>query len=177
MKKIKILCANGLEECEALLIYDLLKRAKFDVQLVNIHNEKEVLSSHGLTFKTDVELSNMENDYDGIFLPGGLVGSDNLRKNETVINTIKKAYADKKLVTAVCAAPDILAEIGLVNDLEFTCYPGCDHHKKASDKKTVQKENIITGKALGACFNLAYEIINYFQGKEYAQSILDQVHF
>lgn len=177
MKKIKILCANGLEECEALIIHDLLKRAKFDVQLVNIHNEKEVLSSHGLTFKTDIELDKITDDFDCLFMPGGLVCSDNLRKNKEVIKILKKAYEDKKLISAVCAAPDIFAEIGLVDDFEFTCYPGCDHHKKASEDKIVKKENIISGKALGACFNLAFEIIKYFSDEKYAQSILDQIYF
>lgn len=79
-----ILCANGLEECEALLIHDLLSRAQFEVKLVNTMEQDEVISSHNLTFKTDIKLSEANHDVDAIFLPGGLNGSQNLRDNQKV---------------------------------------------------------------------------------------------
>lgn len=177
MKKVKILCADGLEQCEALIVHDLLKRAMFEVDLVNIHDRDEVTSSHLLNFKTNQKLSELNDDFDALFLPGGLVGTNHLRNNQTVRKLVKDTYEAKKLVSAVCAAPDIFADLGLVGDLEFTCYPGCDLHAKASNEKVVKKGNIISGQALGASFHLAYEIIKFLNGEEAANATLNEVYF
>lgn len=176
MKKIKILCADGLEECEALIIYDLLTRANIDVKLVNIHNKENIISSHNLNFKTQENIDDLK-EYDGIVLPGGLKGVENLRSNNKVLNLIKQASNTNKLIASICAAPDILKEVNLVDDGQFTCYPGCDYHGKAKKDDLVIKDNIITAKALGASFKLAFEIIKYLSNKEDAQNIFNQIYY
>lgn len=65
----------------------------------------------------------------------------------------------------------------MVQDLEFTCYPGCDYHKKASTANIMIKDNIITAKALGASFELAYEMIKALSDEEKAKSVINQVYY
>ncbi len=178
MKNIKILCADGLEECEALIIHDLLKRSGMNVKLVNIHNKEKITSSHNLVFYTDEKLNEIKlSDIDGIVLPGGLNGTNNLRNNEKIISIIKKINENKKLIAAICAAPDILAQINLVEENKFSCYPGCDYHLKANKNDISINDNIITAKALGSAFKLAKVIIEYLLNDEIAKNTLEQIYY
>ena len=75
--KVGIICAPGLEECEALLVYDLLYRSGIDVKLVGL--EDEITSSHNVSFRTDIHIDNFNyQDYNAIILPGGMPGTLNL---------------------------------------------------------------------------------------------------
>ncbi len=173
---IGIICADGLEECEALLIYDLLFRAKLNPQLIGL--KKEVTSTHNLTFKCDLEINEFNyQNYDAIILPGGLPGTYNLEKNEKVQEIIDYFVKNNKLIAAICAAPSILIHKGLLNDNEFTCYPGFEENKKAKDVKAVLHNNFITAKGLGAEFEFAYEIIKYLDSEEKAKEILRKIQY
>lgn len=173
---IGIICADGLEECEALLIYDLLYRAKLNPKLIGL--EKEVTSSHNLTFKCDLKIDEfIYQNYDAIILPGGIPGTYNLEKNEKVQEIIDYFVKNNKLVAAICAAPSILIHKGLLNDNEFTCYPGFEENKKPKDVKAIRHNNFITAKGLGAEFEFAYEIIKYLDNEDNAKEILKKIQY
>ena len=173
---IAILCADGLEECEALLIYDLLFRANLNPKLIGL--EKEITSSHNLTFKCDLQISEfIYQNYDAIILPGGIPGTYNLEKNEKVQEIIDYFVENNKLIAAICAAPSILIHKELLNDNEFTCYPGFEENKKAINIKAIRHNNFITARGLGAEFEFAYEIIKYLENEEKAKEILNKIQY
>lgn len=176
LMKVGIICAEGLEECEALLINDLLIRSGIKTKLIGL--EKEIKSTHNLTFKCDVEIKDFDyQNYDGIILPGGLPGTYNLEKNKKVQEIIDYFASKNKLIAAICAAPSILIHKGLLKDNEFTCYPGFESGFKSKETKVTKHNNFITGKGLGAEFEFSYEIIKYLLNEEKAKETLKKIQY
>ena len=50
MKKVGIFMADGCEEIEGLTVVDIVRRAKLEMTTISITDEKEVTSSHNVTF-------------------------------------------------------------------------------------------------------------------------------
>lgn len=176
--KAAIFCADGLEECEALIVMDLLKRAGLHVDLVAMEGDLEVVSSHGLHFKADILFEDMAQDaYDALILPGGLKGTETLSKNEALIALLRQYEKDGKLIAAICAAPSIFVKNGLVKDDGFTVYPGFECGLTSTGEKATVVKNVITGKGVGAAFEFSYEIIKKLLGEEKAEAILKETQY
>ena len=174
--KIGIICAPGVEECEALLVYDLLYRAKLDVKLIGL--EKQIESSHKVIFNTNMTIDEFDyQNYDCVILPGGMPGTLNLEANTTVQKIIDYFVENNKLIAAICAAPSILNHKGLLKEERFSCYPGFECGLKSSDKKAIKEGNIITAKGLGAEFEFAYEIIKALINEQVAKETLEKVQY
>ncbi len=174
--KVGIICAMGLEECEALLVYDLLYRAKIDVKLIGL--EKQIESSHKVVFNTNMTIDEFDyQNWDCIILPGGLPGTLNLEANEKVQKIIDYYIENNKLIAAICAAPSILNHKGLLIEERFTCYPGFECGLKTANVKAIKQGNIITAKGLGAEFEFAYEIIKALTNEENAKEVLEKVQY
>ncbi len=174
--KVGIICAPGLEECEALLVYDLLYRAGIETKLIGL--SKEIESSHKVTFKTDYTIDEFDyQNYDCVILPGGIPGTNNLEANNTVQEIINYFMKENKLIAAICAAPSILNHKGLLKEEKFACYPGFECGLKQSGKKAIREGNIITAKGLGAEFEFAYEIIKALESEEKAKEVLAKIQY
>lgn len=168
--KIMVFLADGFEEVEALTVVDYLRRVDIEVDMVSINKGKNVKGAHGIEVLADkvVEGLDME-DYKGAVIPGGLPGATNLQKNSHVINIVKKLHDKGKLLAAICAGPIVLAEAGVIEDKNFTCYPG--FHKEIGvghyvDENTVRDKNVITGKGPAFAVDFALEIVDYLLGKD-----------
>ncbi len=174
--KTMILCAPGLEECEALMTFDLLKRAGIETDLVGLSDT--ITSSHGLHFTPDRLIEDIDPEvYDCLVLPGGMPGTKNLENSERVQSFIDLFLKEGKLVAAICAAPSILLHKGLLKDREFTVFPGFESGLIPSDKKAVKTGNIITAKGLGAVHEFACLIISSLINEEKAQEVLKQIQY
>ncbi len=174
--KALILCANGLEECEALVTYDLLFRAKIDVKLIGL--EEKIVSSHNVEFLPHILIDNLDySNYDCLILPGGMPGTRNLESNLKVQEMIDYFISHDKYVAAICAAPSILKHKGLLNEGKFICYPGFEEEMKTADCKAICDNKIITAKGLGAAFEFSYEIIKHLINEETAKEVLRQIQY
>jgi len=166
MKKVIILLADGFEEIEALTVVDVLRRADIVCDIVSLGDVK-VMGSHGIVVKYDKTISDGNLDqYDGIILPGGQPGSDNLKEDVRVIELVKDYFATGKLVAAICAAPIVLAEAGILNGRACTCYPGYEgeldqNNAIVKEDLVVKDENIITSRGPATALEFSYEILNY----------------
>lgn len=165
-----VFLAEGFEEIEALTQTDVLKRAGIDVINVGVTGEF-VKGAHGIVVKSDISLSDAfeKNDAEGIILPGGMPGTTNLFESEKLNIMIKKAYDEKKLIAAICAAPSILGKLGLLKGKKATCYPGFEETlfgAKISKKNVVKDENIITSRGAGTAMEFALSIAEYITGKK-----------
>ena len=175
MKAI-IIINNGLEECEALVTYDLLFRAGIEVELVGFTNE--VLSSHNVTFKAHKLLDEINpNDYDCLILPGGMPGTKNLENDQRVQDMIDLFVKQDKYIAAICAAPSILIHKGLLKNNKFICYPGFESGLLPANEKAVQDNKFITAKGLGAVFEFSYLIIKNLINENKAKQILNQIQY
>ncbi len=174
--KVAIFNANGTEESEAIVTYNLLKRAHVDVDMISINDTKEVLSSHNLKYLCHKTIDEVNmNDYAAMVLPGGMPGTINLQNNKVIDKWIDSFNEEKKLICAICAAPSILISKGLVNDEEFIVFPGFEKGKRPADAYVCQKDNIITAKSLAHAFNFAKLIIANLTSEESAEEVIEEI--
>ncbi|MBR5515902.1 MAG: DJ-1/PfpI family protein [Clostridia bacterium] len=171
-----IFLANGFEEIEALCPYDLLLRANIEVKTVSINETEAVIGTHGIEIKADTTIDKLDlnEDFCGIMLPGGLPGSSNLEACAAVQDFITRAYSENKLISAICAAPFILGNRNLLNGKKATCFPGFEDKLAGAvvtGEKVCTDGNIITAKGMGAAFDFGIEIIKYFKGESFALDV------
>ena len=88
MSKAVLFFADGTEECEALLVADLLRRAKVEVIIASAMGRRALVSSHGIHLNADALAEDVDySDVDMVILPGGIPGTPNLAENKTVTDT------------------------------------------------------------------------------------------
>lgn len=167
--------ANGFEEIEALAPADVLRRSGLDVSLVGV-GSKTVTGSHGISVVcniTDGEIS-LDSNVQGIFLPGGMPGTLNLEKSETVNKAIDYCVQNGLLIAAICAAPSILGHKGLLNGKKAVCFPGFEDEligAKLRNEFICEDKNIMTAKGMGSAVEFGVRIAAYFNGIEKARSV------
>lgn len=169
-----IFLADGFEEIEALCPYDLLLRTGIPVKTVSINETTLVTGTHGIKVHADITLSEMEEEFEGIMLPGGLPGADNLNTCAKVQECLKKASSEGKLISAICAAPYVLGQAGYLKGKNATCFPGFENKligATPTGEKVVRDGNVITAKGMGAAFDFGVEIIKYYKGEEFAKEV------
>ncbi len=175
MSKAIVFLADGTEECEALITVDLLKRANIDTVTASVMHRQEILSSHSIPIRADYLVSALDfSDADALVLPGGAKGVENLKKDSLLLWQCRKFAASGKVVAAICAAPSILAELGLLNGKTATVNPGFEHTctmANLTHGKAAVDGNIITGQAVGGTFEFALEIIRALEGEEAAAKV------
>ena len=180
-KKVYILLAEGFEEAEAILPYDILRRARVDVEMVSVAGTPIVTSSHGLPVATSLSLADADlSDGDMLFLPGGMPGANNLRDSESVAAAIRQYHDAGKWLAAVCAAPMVYGLMGLLDGKRATCYPGFEKDLLGAmpQKKTcVRDGQFITGCGAGAGFALGREMAAVLVGSDTADAVLRQMMF
>ena len=105
---VYVFLADGFEDIEALAPIDILRRANVDVKTVGVTG-KEVTSSHGVTVKADISVSDikLDSDLELIVLPGGMPGTLNLEASVGVQKAIDFCAANDKYIAAICAAPSL----------------------------------------------------------------------
>ncbi len=175
---VYLFLADGFEEVEAITPIDYIRRCNIEVCSVGI-NGKQIKGAHGLVMEADMEISefNPNRVNDMLILPGGLQGTQNLKSNNKVIESLKNAYINSS-IAAICAAPSILGELGLLKDKKACCFPGFEKHLKGakiSFEPVAVDGNIITSRGPGTAQQFSFEIIQYLAGREKSDEIAQQV--
>ncbi|MBQ3295400.1 MAG: DJ-1/PfpI family protein [Erysipelotrichaceae bacterium] len=174
--KTMIIVSDGLEECEALVTYDLLFRAGIEVELVGLNDQ--ITSSHKLTFMPHRNIDEIDPaEYECLILPGGMSGTLNLENDQRVQDLIDLFVKQDKYVCAICAAPSILIHKGLLDNRKFICFPGFENGLVPENEKAVQDGKFITGKGLGAAFEFSYLIIKNLVSEEKAKEVLNKIQY
>lgn len=179
MSKVYIFLAEGFEEIEGLTVVDLLRRAEIDIQMVSMTGKKKVMGAHGINVEADelYEMVEIE-EADMLVLPGGMPGTKNLMFHSDFCWQLKKHYETGKAVAAICAAPTILGENGMLEGRRAVCYPGFEEDLKGATIETLEvvtDGNVITSRGLGTAIEFAAAIITYFAGEEKAKEIKESV--
>ncbi len=180
---VYMLCADGLEECEALVTLDMLRRADIDVKTVSL-SEKKIKGAHGINF--DADIMNLDITVSDIataeclILPGGGVGTQTLTKSADVAEYLKTASEKNIVIAAICAAPSVLGVNGLLKGKSATCYPGFEKYLDGctyTGQSVSVCDNIITAKGMGCAIEFSYEIIKALKGKDTADRILGEIMY
>lgn len=179
MKKVSIFLAEGFEEVEALTPADLLKRAGAEVTLVSVGSRPEVAGSHGITITADRMFGKMDfSDMDLLVLPGGMPGTLHLKEYGPLLDLLKEFHEKGKSLAAICAAPTVLGQIGILNGKKATCYPGCEDGLTGAEcltDRVVIDGNITTSRGVGTAIPFALSLIAQLYGQEKADQIRDDI--
>lgn len=175
MKPILLFLAPGFEEIEAITIIDVLRRAQLNIISVSITGDHSVTGAHGITMMADELYPDIDlNDSSMLILPGGMPGTKNLNVHEGLKNLLKNFNAEGKPIAAICAAPLILGQLGILQGKEATCYPGYENNligARLSKKQVVQSGNIITANGPGAAAKFALQIVTLFSGEAVSSEV------
>ena len=168
MKTIFVFLADGFEEIEALTPVDVLRRAGLSVQTVSVMDEQVVKGAHGVPVMADKMFADVNpEDAEMILLPGGMPGATNLDAHEGLSKMILEFAKAKKDFAAICAAPLVLGNRGLLEGKNATCYPGFETYLQGAEYTAalVEKDdNFITGKGPGAAMEFAFAIVEKYVG-------------
>ena len=170
MKTIFVFLADGFEEIEALTPVDILRRAGLSVKTVSVMDEQVVAGAHGVPVLADVMFDEINaEDAEMILLPGGLPGATNLDAHQGLSLMILDFAKEEKPLAAICAAPLVFGNRGLLEGKKATCYPGFETYLKGAQYTAalVEKDgNFITGKGPGAAMEFAFAIVEKYCGMD-----------
>lgn len=179
MSRTCIFLADGFETIEALTVVDMLRRAGEEITMVSITGDKRVQSSHRVMVEADEIFDNMHfSDIDVLVLPGGMPGTTNLAACEKLKQLIQKHFSEGKLLAAICAAPGILGEMGLLAGKKACCFPGLEEKLAGAEvtfQETTVDGNVITARGMGTSIVFAAEILKKTAGENTAQEILNKI--
>lgn len=171
MYSVLVPLAQGCEEIEAVTVIDVLRRAGIHVISAGL-DDQPVKASRGTTLLPDTTLEDaLTHEYDMVVLPGGLVGTDNLAKDERILELVRKMYAGGKYVCAICAAPIVLAKAGLLSGHRITSYPRALEMLYLEDVKNTGGKvevdgKLITGRGPGTAIEFALQLVEALLGVE-----------
>ena len=159
---------------------DVLVRAGMDVRLVSIMGRKQVTGSHGFRIETDALFEEIQDDADVLFLPGGLKGTENLKKHEGLARMLKEHAAAGKRLAAICAAPSVLGGLGLLKDHRATCFPGFEGEllgASCTGEGIVTDGMITTGRGMGYSIDLGLELVRILADEETAAALKKKIQY
>lgn len=174
---VYLFLANGFEEIEALTPVDVLRRAGVEVKTVSINATKSVMGAHGIEVTADLTLDGYDEECaEMIILPGGSDGTKNLSECTAIRQIILSAVDRGLYVAAICAAPTILAKMGLLTGLKATCYPSLasvleDNKVKYRNDKVVCDKTFITSMGAGTSGEFAFTLVDKLCSRSEADSL------
>lgn len=174
MKKGIILIGDLFEETEALVTRNILLRAGMEVSLVSTSGRLVCVSSNGLEVATKYLISEVSaKDFDFIAIAGGAWVSELIKKPsaeqfKAIIDLIQGFAELKKTIAAICAAPVFLAYAGLLDNIEFTCFPGFEKYMQGTylNVPAVHSNNIVTGHSSGYSHEFALLLLEVLYNLE-----------
>lgn len=177
MKTIVFLC-TGFEEIEAITVIDLLRRAEIEVITVSLTGDLMVEGSHDITVKADRLYNDVDcKDADMLILPGG-PGTKNYKNNGHLLELLTYFNDQKKYIAAICAAPSVIGELGILKGKRAVCYPGFEDKLEGAtigDGIVEMDENIITSRGAGTAIPFALTLIEVLKGSEVSENIYTDI--
>jgi len=165
MVTVLIPLAEGCEELEAVTLIDILRRAEIQVIAASLTQNLQITASRGVRLVADTTLEAViADEFDMVILPGGQPGTNNLNADPRIHRLIKRLYNDGKWIGAICAAPIVLAQSGVLDGLKISCYPGAIDGAewpaiKLSNEAVVCDDKVITSRGPGTAIAFALMII------------------
>ena len=175
MEKAYVFLADGFEEIEGLTVVDILRRAGADTQTVSVMGRKEITGSHRITLQPDLGFEENSFEEGTLFvLPVCMPGTKHLGAHEGLTSLLKKAAAEGKRVAAICAAPSVLGDLGLLEGKHAACYPGFEDRLKGAQVEftpVVTDGNITTSRGMGTAIPFALSLAAQLTGTEKAEEL------
>lgn len=191
MKKIVIIVAQESEDMEVCIPNDIWTRSKnITSTLISFEKGKSVYLSSGMKINCEntIDKINLKGLYDAIYIPGGS-GHKKFFLNESVAASLKPNILklhetlhyfndnDAKYIFALCAAPSVLGEIGILDGVNATCYPGYETSFEATyqNQPIVYDKQILTGNGPANALEFALKAVEILDSKEEADRIAKEI--
>lgn len=161
MPTVLVLLADGFEEIEAFAPVDLLRRAGVEVTVASLHDNRHATGRSGITAHADAALSSVGAQlFDLLFLPGG-AGVKNLRADPRVKDVVLRHHQSGRWLAAICAAPTVLADCGLLNGKRYTAHPSvaAELPDIRSTERVVTDGKITTSRGAGTAVEFGLHLV------------------
>lgn len=168
-----VILFTGVEEVEAVTPIDLLRRAGVEVTVASLGPERRITGRCNITLEAETDLTGaLESSFDALVLPGG-PGVKHLRATPSVIELVERQAASGRLVAAICAAPTVLKDAGVLLGRKHTAHFGVatELPEMLKSKAVVTDGNVITSRGAGTAIPFALEIIRALQSPEAADEV------
>ena len=175
MKKVCVFLADGFEEIEGLTVVDILRRAGIETETISITDSRRINGAHGIAVEADSLFAQARPEAaDMLVLPGGMPGTLNLKAHGGLKDLILQFDREEKYIAAICAAPSILSELGILKGRKACAYPSFEESLECAevvqDPKVVDG-HVITGRGMGAAIPFALTLTALLSGREKADEI------
>jgi 4-methyl-5(b-hydroxyethyl)-thiazole monophosphate biosynthesis len=171
MAKVLVPLANGCEELEAVTVIDLLRRAGIEVVTAGLEATPQAIrASRGTMLIPDTSLDlALQQQFDMVVLPGGQPGSDHLNADRRIHALLKTMAKNEKYIAAICAAPKVLADAGLLQGRRATSFPGALSQAQLAgvhyqETAVAQDGHILTSRGPGTAMDFALTLIAILAG-------------
>ena len=185
-KKVIIFLAEGFEEVESVTPIDYLRRAEIELTIAAVGKTQTVKGAHGLQVIADATLESLlkegklsASSWDGVVLPGGRPGSDNLASSAETGKFLQEMYGAGKWIFAICSAPTrVLYPLGILKGKKFTCYPGEEGKVSGAEwskDRVVADGKLLTSRGAGSAGEFACAIIDKLLGEGEGAKIAEHI--
>ncbi|MCX6865389.1 MAG: DJ-1/PfpI family protein [Verrucomicrobia bacterium] len=174
-KRVLCLLANGFEEIEAVTPIDLLRRAGVEVVIASLQDDI-LVGRCGIRMAADAALADLDaSAFDLLLIPGG-PGVGVMRSDGRAVSLARDFAAAGKPVAAICAAPLVLLDAGLLAGRRFTAY----HSVRAElggglDERVVVDGNLITSRGAGTAMDFALVLVARLAGQAMADQVAQEI--
>ncbi len=177
MPTVLAILAEGFEEIEALAPIDLLRRAGAEVTVAALGGDIHVTGRDHITVHADTTLAAAESaSFDCLFLPGG-PGTRHLRADPRVKALALRQQAAGKWIAAICAAPTVLHDAGLLAGRRYTAHFSVENElpNVLRHERVVIDGNLITSRGAGTALEFGLQVIEHLFSPEKAREVADSV--
>jgi protease I len=162
MKVVFVIAKSNFRDEELFHTKEELESKGIETVIASIE-KGPCLGSRGATAEAELSLEEIDSEeFDGIVFVGG-AGAQAYFNNQTALNLAKKFFKEKKVVGAICIAPSILANAGLLKGKKVTSFPSEESNLKEkgaiySGKPVESDGKIITANGPGAARDFGVKI-------------------
>jgi 4-methyl-5(b-hydroxyethyl)-thiazole monophosphate biosynthesis len=175
-KSALFIIGDGVEEMEAVAPIDLLRRAGVQVKVASITGNRRITGRNAIVIEADMLLEQASESYDAIVIPGG-PGIKAVRADSHVIECIRKQAESGRLVAAICAAPTVLLDAGLLEGRRYTAHFGVADElpEIMEDAPVVIDDNIVTSRGAGTATGFGLTLVELLCSESVADEVATSI--
>ncbi len=190
MPTVLAILPEGFEELEAVAPIDVLRRAGVQVTVAALGNERLVNGRNGLALHADTTLAELDRPavsapgtpsnemmlHDALMLPGG-PGVKLLRQDPRVNAIVLSHHAAGRWIAAICAAPTVLHDAGLLTGRGYTAHPAVADELREirADDRVVVDGNLVTSRGAGTALDFGLKLVELLVSPEEAKKVADSI--
>jgi protein deglycase len=174
-KRVLCLMTDGFEEIEMVTPVNLLRRAGVEVVIASLHGG-EAIGKCGIVIRPDAALVDLRmDDFDLLFIPGG-PGVEDLRKDGRAADLAAAFHGAGKPVAAICAAPLVLHDAGLLRNKRYTAHFSVRGQLGGVlNERVVEDGLIITSCGAGTAIELGLSLVRRLEGDDGAVAVSEAI--